>query len=445
MHNKSALTLGLALTSVAAPTLGADNKQPNIVVFLVDDIGTEAVGCYGCEDYKTPNVDQLAQSGMRFTNGYVNPLSSPTRVKLLTGRYNSHNYQKWAYLPDDNNFAKELKQAGYTTAIAGKWQLSHEDPEAYQAPYRHGFDTYCLNNLKIKGTNRYKNPYLVQDGTLLQLDEQAYGPDVINAFALDFIDKNKKKPFLLYYPMLLTHDPFQPTPHSAEYDSLTNFALDDPRFFKDNVEYMDHLVGKTIAHLDQAGLLENTIIFFVGDNGTKSNVYTTCNGKKCRGGKGGTKRSGINVPMIVSWKGQIAPEQVNKNMVEINDFFPTMMELTNIDFDYSSVDGMSFYKQLVGQETTPRKIGFVSYFVKGTFPYKQFAHTNEYKLYSNGDFYHTKKDPNEKNNLKGTELNPKQAKIKAELRAYIDKHMRHLTPEEKAKLAKQQKKKKKKN
>src|SRR5438876_2276642 len=192
----------------------ADAPKPNLILILADDLGYECLGCNGSTSYKTPALDRLAADGMRFRHCYVQPLCTPTRVQLMTGQYNVRNYIQFGLLhPEAITFGNLLKQAGYATGIAGKWQLSH----GFDGPGKFGFDEYCLWQL-TRRPPRYANPGLEINGKEIDYKKGEYGPDLVSDYVLDFIARKKNQPFFLYYPMMLTHPPFQPTPDSKDWD-----------------------------------------------------------------------------------------------------------------------------------------------------------------------------------------------------------------------------------
>ncbi|MCT4586874.1 MAG: sulfatase-like hydrolase/transferase [Carboxylicivirga sp.] len=409
------------------PELKKNRKQPNMVVFFIDDIGMEAFQSYGGESYETPNINTLANEGLTFEHCYSSPLCTPSRVKIMTGKYNSRNYTGFGKLSKkEKTFATALKEQGYKTAVAGKWQLSYGSKDPLNDPYAHGFDEYCLWNLIEKGQPRYKDPILIKNGKQMNVKGQ-YGPDVVNTFVNDFIEKNKDNPFVVYYPLILTHDPFQHTPITPGYDTLTNHKLDDPKYFADNVKYMDMVVGRTVDKLSELGLRENTVIMLLGDNGTKNTVTSTYKGKDYVGAKGKTTKAGTHVPLIVNWVGTVTPDRRNSNLIDLSDFYPTMLDIAGAS-EQEGLDGISFYPQLIGEKSKPREFGFTCYYGKKKFPQKQYAFNKDYKLYSDGRFYNYSNDWLEKKNLSNTTLTEEQKAEKEKLKAIVKKYMK-VVPE----------------
>tara|TARA_B100000401_G_scaffold420429_1_gene345886 strand:+ start:1804 stop:3177 length:1374 start_codon:yes stop_codon:yes gene_type:complete len=334
------------LTILAGLLLGAfpaqANDQPNIILIMADDMGYEALSSNGSESCKSPNLDKLAAKGVRFTNCFSNPICTPSRVKLMTGQYNVRNYVKFGWLDrEQTTFAHQLKAAGYATAIAGKWQLGRDK----DTPQHFGFEQSCLWQHTRSGRSnedgknidrRFVNPQLEFNGVEKDFTNGEYGPQVCTDFICDFIDKNKKKPFLVYYPMILTHCPFDPTPDSTDWDpkrlGSTTYKGDrnDPqRHFRDMVAYADKAVGQIVSQLGKSGVRDNTLIIFTGDNGTDTPIVTPWNGKKVVGGKGTMSDTGTRVPLIVNWPAGIRKAgRVVDDLVEFTDVFPTICEVT---------------------------------------------------------------------------------------------------------------------
>ena len=328
-------------TFLSAGTFAAETR-PNIILIMADDMGYEALSANGSESCKSPNLDKLAAQGVRFTNCFSNPICTPSRVKLMTGQYNVRNYVKFGWLDrGQTTFAHQLKKSGYATAIAGKWQLGKDK----DSPQHFGFEQSCLWQHTRSGRSnedgknidrRFVNPQLEFNGVEKDFTNGEYGPQVCTDFICDFIDKNKKKPFLVYYPMILTHCPFDPTPDSTDWDpkrlGSTTYKGDrnDPqRHFRDMVAYADKAVGQIVSQLGKSGVRDNTLIIFTGDNGTDTPIVTPWNGKKVVGGKGTMSDTGTRVPLIVNWPAGIRKAgRVVDDLVEFTDVFPTICEVT---------------------------------------------------------------------------------------------------------------------
>lgn len=405
------LILAFLLASMLPLKVAAET---NVILILIDDLGMEAISCYGGESYATPQFDQLAREGMMFKQCYSLPLCAPTRVKIMTGKYNVRNYTRWGWLPDGEiTFANILQNEGYATCIAGKWQLSFDaTDDPFQRPFQFGFDEYCLFNAGDKtNENRYKNPVLIKNGDPLKTSTEDYGPDVVNEFILDFIERKKDEPFLVYYPMMLTHYPFQPTPDTEGYDDFHDYAVNDPVYFADMVQYMDKLLGRLMGKLGELNLRENTVVLIVGDNGTPTQVTSIFNGEEYRGGKGYARKDGTHVPFIANWKGSIPAGQTNNNLVDLSDFFTTIADIAGVSYP-DDLDGQSFYKQLIGEPYISRDFVFGYYGGKASYPKHIYVHDKEYKLNILGEFFDTDIDPAEKDPLEVAELSNEEKQIR---------------------------------
>lgn len=357
---KSLLIKCLAVSMMVGLTsspVDARKDQPNVILIMADDLGFECVGANGSDDYQTPVLDKLAASGVRFTNCFSNPICTPSRVKIMTGMFNVRNYVRFGVLDrTQKTFAHTFKAAGYTSCIAGKWQLGSEKDAAQYF----GFDESCLwqhtRNRTRAGQphdSRFSNPRVEINGELKDYDNGEYGPDVCADFICDFIERNKEKPFLAYYPMLLTHCPFTPTPDSKDWDPKSEGAITykgDPKHFGDMVNHMDKVVGRIIAKLEEHNLRENTIVIFTGDNGTDRPIITSLNGKKIKFGKGQMNDNGTRVPLIVSYPGEIQSGAVSDDLVDFSDMFPTMCDVSGIAIPTDRpIDGVSFWSTLQGE------------------------------------------------------------------------------------------------
>jgi len=399
-------------------------KKPNIILIMADDVSWECFSCYGAEDYKTPHLDALAKNGIRFQHCYSTPICTTSRVKLMTGKYNFRNYTHFGYLnPEEKTFAQLLKSAGYKTAIAGKWQLnglSHNAPSNQDAtrPLKAGFDEYCLWQLtqpKSKG-ERFWSPVLEQNGKILTKKEthNQFGPDIMSDFLCDFMKRHKDEPYFVYYPAVLVHDPFVPTPDTIGDRPRTHDSNKQPKDkaakkanFVAMVQYLDKLVGKIVKQVDDLGQLENTIILFTADNGTHVSLTSRWNGQDIKGGKGGTTDMGTHVPFIASWKGHSPTGQISNDLIDFTDFYPTLAQAAGIELGKEDpIDGVSFLPQLLGKKGTPRDWVFCHYQPYwGRFKGAQFARTQTHKLYRDGRFYKVPGDLKEERNLAPTESN----------------------------------------
>ncbi|MGM0485616.1 MAG: sulfatase-like hydrolase/transferase, partial [Planctomycetota bacterium] len=248
----------LAVAFWAAGAAGAgEARRPNIVLIMADDIGVECLGCYGSEAYETPHLDALAAGGMRFEHVHSQPICTPSRVQIMTGKYNNRNYIRFGLLdPESVTFGHLLRDAGYRTCVAGKWQLDG----GFESPRHFGFDRYCLWQL-TRRPSRYPNPGLEIDGRERDFKEGQFGPDLVTDYIGEFMEANRDRPFLVYYPMILPHWPFVPTPDHPDWDpTMWRNAKGEPggfrgpKYWDAMVRYTDKMAGKVVAKLEELGL-----------------------------------------------------------------------------------------------------------------------------------------------------------------------------------------------
>jgi arylsulfatase A len=408
----------------------AEPRQPNIILIMADDFGYECVGANGCESYQTPNLDKLATGGMRFENCYVQPVCTPTRVQLMTGMYNVRNYIRFGLLdPNATTFADPFKAAGYATAVVGKWQLGREK----DSPRRFGFDESFLWN-HTRRPPRYANPGLELNGEEQNFTNGEYGPKVMNDFALDFITRHKEQPFFLYYPMMLTHGPYPPTPDSDDWDpqARQDHDGDAPKHFADMVAYMDKMVGQLVARLDELGIRDDTLILFTGDNGTGRGTTTQFKGQPYPGGKGGTNARGMHVPLIANWPGHVPAARVNDDLIDSTDFFPTVCAAAGVEVPKSlTIDGHSFWRQLKGENGKPREWLYTWYASDGGPRARfEFARSKTLKLYRDGRVFDLRSDPFEEHALSVDDFHGADAndlnKLQSAIDQYADARPAHL-------------------
>ncbi len=393
--------------------------KPNIVMIMADDLGYECLGANGGTSYKTPVLDQMATEGMRFEHCYSQPICTPSRVKLMTGISNIRNYVKFGYLDLKlTTFAQVLQKAGYATCVVGKWQLEG----GYEAPNQFGFDEYALWQLNRR-PSRYPNGGLEINGKQVDYTKGEYLPDVVSDYACDFMEKHREKPFLLYYPMILTHCPFEPTPDSKDWDPKSPGSetyKGDAKYFGDMVTYMDKLIGKLLKKLDDIGARENTLVLFVGDNGTDKPVVSMLDGRKVAGAKGQMDDGGNRVPFIAQWPGKITPGKVSQEIVDFSDFLPTFCETAEIQAP-EGIDGKSFLKTLLGSDEKHRDWIYLWYTRSGKpGTAKQFTRNQRYKLYGDGRFFDIASDVLEEKPLATDKLTETQRSFHKMLRVGLD-------------------------
>jgi arylsulfatase A len=418
MKNTLAFASALAcLFGFSVNATRAVEGKPNVVLILIDDFGYECVTANGGESYRTPVMDQLAATGVRFEQCHVQPLCTPTRVQLLTGLSNRRNYTRFGHLdPAQTTFGNLLKQAGYSTCITGKWQLSN----GFEGPGHFGFDEYCLWQL-TRRPGRYKNPGLEINGKALDYARSEYGPDIVSDYALDFITRKKDVPFFLYYPLMLTHAPYDATPDSPDYAEAPSRKGKAGGHFPDMVAYTDKLIGKLVAKLEELQLRDNTMLLILGDNGTGRGTPSKFQGRDVVGGKGLTTVWGTRVPAIANWPGHWVAGKVSHDLIDATDFLPTICAATATSLPPDlKLDGRSFLPQLRGEQGQPRQWLYAWYNPSGGATAKaEFAHDAQFKLYIDGRFYNVEQDDEEKSPLADAALDARAKEAKARLQSAL--------------------------
>ncbi len=373
--------------------LGED-KKPNVIFILADDLGYNELGCYGQKKIQTPNIDSLADDGMKFTRHYSgNAVCAPSRCVLMTGKHPGHAYirnnrpvkpEGQEPIPEDEKtLAEYFKDLGYVTGAFGKWGLgpTHSSGD----PNKQGFDEFFGYNCQAKAHTYYpaslwhndkifplKNTPPIPGHANLpkgvdktdpksydMFKGQDYAPEHINRQALKFIDKHRDKPFFLYYPSIIPHVALHvPDKELVRYNEL---GWDDPPFTRDGGGYtphytpraayasmitlLDKYVGRLVLALDLYGIADNTIVIFTSDNGTthlkKEVDYDFFNSVgRLRGLKGSLYEGGIRVPLIVKWPGKIKPGSTSEILSGFEDWIPTLMSLVGQPIKKkSSIDG----------------------------------------------------------------------------------------------------------
>ncbi len=408
--------------------LSAQQTKTNIVLIMADDFGFEGVKANGGASYNTPFIDQLAETGVRFENAHSQPICTPSRVQIMTGKYNVRNYTKFGVLDrSQTTFGNLFQKAGYKTVVAGKWQLGKEK----DSPQYFGFDESCLWQHQSGRTDeeehdtRFSNPLIEVNGMAKRYTNGEFGPDIVSDYICDFIEKNKDEPFFAYYPMLLTHCPFIPTPDSKDWDPKDMGSLTykgDPAYFGDMVAYMDKMVGKIVSKLDALGLRENTLIIFTGDNGTDQPIVSMLNGKEYPGGKSKTTDNGTHVPLVVSWKGTAIAGTECDDLIDFSDILPTICEAANVTIpDDFMADGRSFIPQLMGEKGNVRDWIYCWYNPRGN-NLKEFTRNKIYKLYTTGEFFNVKEDFFEASPLDVEELDTAELKAYKSLKQALNKY-----------------------
>ena len=399
------LTFCFALGFTVQPL--SATEQPNVVFILIDDLSHYGVSAYGATQLNstqvdinddpffpstavaTPQIDRLADDGLLAGNAFAYAICEPTRVALMSGMNNNRNFiQPKALHESQITFGDIFKQAGYVTGIAGKWKQSRGTAEIPGKDYvdQFGWDEIYCFDLIGEGA-RHIDPNFVINGVVTYFKQvnggidpltgrRWYGPDLINRFALNFIETHQNEPFFLYYPMLLVHDEHTPTPDTLpqslydDFETVTYplgkedpayeygaFDGDDRRYFPDMMAYMDKMIGNIIDKLDALNLRENTLIVVMGDNGTKASFsYTVPGTTEFVGGKGECRANGLQVPLLLSQPGTIAPGIEYNGLINLTDIFPTICEAAGLEIpNADDLDGISFWPQAIGNTATAHR------------------------------------------------------------------------------------------
>lgn len=344
--------------------LAAD--RPNIIYIMADDLGIHDVGCYGQEKIRTPNIDKLATEGVRFTQFYSGgTVCAPARSSLMTGQHTGHtrvrdNFSKKQKrrIPlrsEDVTVAEVLKQAGYTTGIAGKWGLG--EPDTTGTPNRQGFD-FWFGYLNQRNAHSYYPEYLWKNEKKYPLkgnrngQKTQYSHDLITEEALAFIQRNKNKPFFLYVPYTIPHRKRE-VPSDEPY-SNENWSQAQ-KVIAAMVTRMDTDIGRIMKLLERLGLDANTLVFFCSDNGAYAKPelkeeFFRSNGP-LRGFKRDLYEGGIRVPMIARWPARIKPGRVSDQIWAMWDVLPTAAEIAGVEPPLG-IDGISMLNALLGHKQT---------------------------------------------------------------------------------------------
>lgn len=391
----------------AAQAGSATGSKPNIIFILSDDVGLGNIGCYGSDRYKTPRIDELAKSGIRFEMCYSEPLCGPSRAQIMTGRYPFRTGMigngSGSVLQPANEIMmpRVLKPAGYVTAHVGKWNQLPLEPADW------GFDEY----LRLDRGGRYWGvkscPYTL-NGKQIDALEDKYVPDVMHEFLVDFITRHRDNPFYVYYCMAHIHAPILRTPDSNP----------DSDHYTDNISYMDKLVGKLVDELDRLKLRDKTLIIFVGDNGTAPGHAdsSTIHGKRLSGQKGTLLEGGSIVPMIASWPGTMPAGKVKHDLVDFSDFFPTFTELAGAKLpDGVTIDGHSLAPQFKGKRGNPREWIYVE--LTGDW----YVRDERWKLTRSGELFDMKEAPFVEQLVPSDTTDAKAIAAKKRLQAVLDR------------------------
>lgn len=384
---------GLGIAALSLPgclrRAGKSTKRPNIIFIIADDLGYGELGCYGQKIIKTPNIDELAAEGMRFTQHYAgSPVCAPSRCVLMTGKHTGHAYirnngrpRNRKHEPEQGIFAGQnpipdsevtiaelLRQQGYTTAAVGKWGLGYIGSEG--DPNNQGFDLFYGYNCQVHAHNHYPRFLFRNDkremleGNDRTLNGKQYSQDLFIKEAKLFISKNKNRPFFLYLPFIIPHLAIQAPEESLnEYKGIIPEEPYERRGYLKHpfpragyaamITHMDRGIGEILELVKELGLEKNTLVFFTSDNGPTSDrlagsdsVFFRSAGP-FRGFKGGLYEGGIRVPMVVRWPGHVKPGTTSHHVSAFWDVLPTLCEITGTELP-DDRDGESFASTLLG-------------------------------------------------------------------------------------------------
>lgn len=358
---KKAAVYGLAAAGTAASKDSQSTEppaaKPNVVVIIADDLGYGDLSCYGAKDVQTLNIDNLVAAGVRFDNFYANcPVCSPTRASLLTGRYpdlvgvpgviRTHITNNFGYLSEHAVLLPRLlKEAGYHTAIIGKWHLGLASPNT---PNERGFDHFAgfLGDMMDDYYTHRRHGFNYMRLNDKEIDPKGHATDLFTQWAIDYINERSKsrQRFFLYLAYNAPHAPIQPPEIWLQKVKNRQTNISDKRAaLAALIEQMDDGIGKVIAALNDRGLGDNTLVFFTSDNGGQLNLGSS-NGP-LTGGKGQMYEGGIRVPTCAVWPGKIMPGSRTDKVALTMDLFPTICEVASVKIGHE-IDGRSILPTL---------------------------------------------------------------------------------------------------
>ena len=417
----------------------AKESHPNIVFIFTDDLGYGDLGCFGATDIATPNIDRIANEGIKFTSFLsASPVCSPSRAGLLTGRMPQRMGINAVFFPEsftgmdpeEITFAEILKEKGYQTAAVGKWHLGHLERFL---PLNQGFDQY----FGIPYSNDMESVVYLRDNEVESFEvDQTYTTQKYTEEALAFIDQASDSPFLLY---LAHNQPHVPIYASPEFQGKSNRGL-----YGDVIQEIDWSVGQVLAKLEEKGILENTLIVFSSDNGPWL-VMEDHGGSAgpLREGKQYTFEGGVRVPTVAMWKGKITPGQVYEELATQMDWFPTFCKLVGAEIPSDrDIDGKDLSAVLF--ENGNREEGTFLYYMlsdqqgyregdwKIKRPFVGFAGSRGMKAVAAHDtlLFNLKNDPGETTNL--AKENPEKV---AQMMRAMDLAVKQIGPLPESKMA----------
>jgi arylsulfatase A-like enzyme len=430
MRTVSALTCVAALCAGPAPAAdGGAARKPNVVFILADDLGYGDLGCYGQEKIKTPNVDRLAREGMRFTQCYAgSTVCAPSRCTLMTGLHTGHCTVRGnaavPLRPQDRTIAELLKEAGYATGLVGKWGLGEAGSTG--APNKKGFD-YFFGFLNQTHAHNYYPDFLWRNGEKVPIEGNVqsstkgvaekraqYAPDLFAKEALEFVDRNKDRPFFLYLALTTPNAYIERTKAQGNGMEVPDAGAyrdrDWPVPEKDKaamITRMDADVGKLLARLKELKIDDDTIVFFTSDNGPHKEGGNDPRFFNSGGGLRGIKRDlyegGIRVPMIVRWPGHVRAGAVSDLQWAFWDFLPTCTDLAHITHP-DHTDGISIAPTLLGKgEQKPHAYLYWEFHEGGSKQAVRFGDWKAVRLKPSGpvELYDLRADVGEQHNVAG--------------------------------------------
>ncbi len=402
--------------------------KPNIILFIADDLGYEVPQFTGGQSYNTPNLNFMAANGIYFNQAYSHPDGFPSRLALLTGKYNFRNYQVWGKLPDtEKTLGNLLKDAGYATCYVGKWQCGGGDARIHAAGFR-DYRVYLPFSSESQREGRYKNPVIYQDADYLPCGATMgkYSEDMFSDYLCKFIDWNMNRSFFAIYAFNLVAAPYVPSPDHPDYaawNPSNEISRDNPKYFASQVAYLDKMIGKIINKVRQDGLEENTIFMFIADNATQRNITSLYKGEDITGTKTQTISMGTLTPFVVYWKNTAAPGAINNTLIDYTDFLPTFADIAGVSkpTNYGILDGTSFYDNMIESQGIDREWVFCHWdndiHDNGSVPRERYVNNSNYKLYDTlkyQRFYNIQTDSNEEHPIPQANLTPDEVAIKKE-------------------------------
>jgi len=393
MHARRIGRLTLLVTSLVLVQVGntgcsrAPQSKPNILFLLADDLGYADVGFTGGTEIRTPEIDELAASGTRLTQFYVQPVCTPTRAALMTGRYPMrYGLQIAVVRPtsqfglslDERTLPHALREAGYVTAIDGKWHLGHFDP-AY-VPTQRGFDRqYGEYNGAIDYFTHIRDGELDWHRNDELVEEEGYTTHLFAREAVQFLrEHDGRRPFFLYVAFNAPHQPLQvPDEYKVPYADLPEG--DERRTYAGMVAAMDEAIGQIVDALDEKGLRENTLIVFSSDNGGLNPGVISSNGP-LRGQKSQLYEGGIRVPAFATWKGHLEPGTTVDAPLHMVDWYPTLLKLAGASLNQPlPVDGRDAWPTIAEGKASPHEEILLN-----STPYHGAIRVGDWKLILNG-------------------------------------------------------------